>query len=464
MNPNVTLTIENTSGGIQVKVDNRLKIFSETYGQENTIIGDTNLLVENTESFSADDIILYSQLGSENAELRVLASITDTENMVSSALTQNHNRGEIISRVMYNQIVIESSPDNSTWTTVDTIDIDVTKLSTTYYHSSGVPSTYYRVAYRNSVIPALSNYSDPIQASVTTLPGTAGELIDDVRSDMGISPDDTGITTEFLLNGLREAQEKFKQDMYGFKLDELQEFEFPITVFAGRNYIDLPTNIDFGFTDRSTLALRLPTDNLTSHYPLTYVDKRFWNDYITPYSYTFTASEALIGATTLTLVNTGNLPQSGTIQVACNDVSETIIDVSFTGNNVATNTLTGVTGITRNLPANTQVWVTYGFGYPVFFTIFEEKIWFSSPLANEVNGRTAMLDYYKKMPRITTINDEVIPRYRFALKAYLSYIINRKRNSGIDKDSDPYYEEYSDSIETLQAGYYTGQTGRIITS
>lgn len=464
MQPNVSLTIENTNGGINVRVENKLQILSETYAQENTLIGDIDLLVENTESFSPSNILLYSQLGAENAEFSIILNVNDTENITVDALSQNHNRGEILARVMYNQIVIESSPDNATWSPVTTLAIDPTKLSTTYFHQAGLPSTYYRVAYRNSVIPALSNYSDPLQAQISTQEGTVAELIGDVRSEMGISPDDPSITTEFLLATTKKAIEKFKSDMFGFKLNELQEFEHPITIYAGRNFIDLPSDIDFSFTDQSTLALRLPTDNLTSFYPVNYVDKRFWNDYIIPYNYSYVASEALIGSTTLTLVNTGNLPQSGTIQVACNGVNDQIINVSYTGNDVATNTLTGVSGITRVLPVGTQVWVTFGFGYPVFFTIFEQKIWLSAPLSNEVNGRTAMLDYYKEMQNVTSINDDIIKRYKFALQSYVSFLVNRKKDSGIDITNDPYYKEYSSAIQQLQDGYYTGQYGRVITS
>ena len=463
MNPNFRLTSNNDAGGITLAINNKIKVLSETYLQSDTDIASTNFLVENTDTFSTNDIVLISQLGAENAEFGVVASVTDTENMVFPAISQNHNRGEILQRALYNQLVIERSVDALTWATVATIDMDPSRTTTSYFDPTGLVDSYYRVAFRNSVLPANSNYSSVQQSIMIPGTSTVGGFISSIRSSEGVLIEDEVITDKFLVNAINDARTLTDQLSYGYSRSWRQVFDHPISLLAGSNYADAPDDLEFDNTNRKILSLRIPTRNTIYQQPLHYVDKRMWNDIVYSYIYSFVATDALIGDATLVLEKTGNLPANGTIQVACEGATDDILTVTYTGNDVLTNTLTGVTGITRNLSAGTQIWQSFAYGYPFHYTIFEGRIWFTIPLPQELNGTLASLDYYKRMDALTDLSQEFPENYSEIYKPYVKWAIRKRMDSNITTD-DGDYQLFEKLVMTLQDANYTGQYQRIITS
>ena len=65
--------------------------------------------------------------------------------------------------------------------------------------------------------------------------------------------------------------------MANYKQSWREVFEYPIQLLAGKNYIDLPDNYDYQYTNGKLLSVRYPRINGLSPYPLNYVDKREWN-------------------------------------------------------------------------------------------------------------------------------------------------------------------------------------------
>jgi len=461
MKPTFSLTTQNTSGGVLVSVVNTIKNLSETYQQSDTIIGSTTLLVENTQGFIAGNPILLGSVGSENAEFNISPTITDSENLVTDATLQNHNRGQILSHVLYNQIVIESSPDNLTWTPLLTSLMDPTRSKTQYLDASGTPTTYYRVAFRNSVSTGTSNYAGPQQSEVSATEVTAGGIINSVIKSEGIAEDDPQITTEFLLCALDDANGYVDELSYGYARPWRQQFEYPIQMLAGSNYVELPDDMSFNDSNRHLLSVRIPTRNIAYNDPLFYIDKKQWNDFSFQYSYTYVDTVALIGATSLILENTGNLPASGTIQIACELPTDTIMAVSYTGNDVATSTLTGVTGITRNLSSGVQVWASFEYSYPFHYTIFEKRLWFSTPVPQELNGALAYIDFYKKRSKITSIDDVIEDGLSKMYTSYLKYAIKHRRDANVGvEDGD--YIIFDKIVTNITESNYNGQSLTII--
>jgi len=152
--------------------------------------------------------------------------------------------------------------------------------------------------------------------------------------------------------------------------------------------------------------------------------------------------------------------------VATSDPTQLIMNVSYTSNNLVTNTLTGVTGVTRNIPANTQVWAYSTFSVPYFFTVFEDnlgvpKLWFDRPIPNGLQGKNLYLDYYKKIEDINFLSDVVPEHYRDIYKDYMKFAIKRRRDDSLGED-DQDYKKFMRGIANILGNPYTGQTQIII--
>lgn len=463
MDPQVYITTQNNAAGVTLNIVNNIQSLADTYLQSDTVIGATSFLTENTRAFTANDIVILSRVGSENAELLTVTSVTNNETIVLSTATQNHNRGEILQRILWNQIVIETSANGTSWSTLATISIDPTRQQTSYLHAAGTSATYYRVSFKNSVTATTSNTSTAQQATQTYQASSVGSFLTNIKNLVGISDNDYQVTDSFLIGALGTARQLVDSWLFGYAFEWRQQFEYPVQLFAGRNYVDLPSNIDFSKTDRSILAFRMPVNFSTPQIPLQQVDKRAWNDACLGANYSAIAIEALSGATSLTFEQTSNFPESGTIRIACNAVGDTILEVAYTANNEATATLTGVSGVTRTLTVGTQGFISSAYGYPYQFTVFENKLWFTNPLPQEINGKYALMDYYKQLVPITSLADIFEEKYFSIYESYLRYAIKKRRDDTITlEDAD--YLTFKNQVDTLGISNYTGQMGRIRTS
>lgn len=131
------IQVINSAGNI-LRIANDLPIGSLSYTTENSTIGTTNFLLENTNDFQNTALLyLISLVGSENAEI-VTASTFAAGSVTTSASRQNHNRGERFAQIPFNKFTIEKSVDQGvTWSTLVVKDIDPTKLQTTYVDLAG---------------------------------------------------------------------------------------------------------------------------------------------------------------------------------------------------------------------------------------------------------------------------------------------------------------------------------------
>lgn len=123
--------------------------------------GGTSFTVLNTEGLVANDYILIGNLGEEQAELLQISSLASGNNVnLVVGTSHEHGPGTVVQKILYNQVEISYKTSLSgSWSVLTTIDIEPDDFFTTYNHSAGVESNYYRVRFYNSTTAVNTSYS-----------------------------------------------------------------------------------------------------------------------------------------------------------------------------------------------------------------------------------------------------------------------------------------------------------------
>lgn len=448
---------------------NQSLVIGSTWLSKDVVAGSSSFTVENSETFTtANGLLVIGQIGSPNAEcINVISGKTATVITTSTSCSFAHQRGEPIQQVQYNQVIIESSTSpTSGFSVIATINIQWSAEKTQYNDTAGTASTYYRQRFTNSVLGTFSDYSNGgVGVSQNDLgPTTASSIISSVRSAVG----NTDLPDSFFISALNDARRE-ADTKYGYgRMNEWRhKFDYPLQMLAGTNYVTLPSDIDFNETNRSLFQARYSRQGVAFNVPLRYVDKREWNLRAYLNRFSTTSSAVLSGATTLPLANTGDFGSSGTVTIATENPTQSLMTVTFTGNNLSTNTLTGCTGITRNISSGVQVWAFSTFSVPMFYTVFDDptsgahRLWFDRPIPASLQGKNLYIDYYKKIVDIVFMSDTIPEHYRDVYKDYLKFAIKRRRDDSLGED-DQDYKKFMRGIANIMGNPYTGQSQIII--
>lgn len=451
--------------GNTIKIPNELDTKVSTYISSNIASGVLAIPVDNSTDFTSGQILLLlSSIGAENSEIVTSASHT-TNSFVTLATLMAHNRGETVSELKYDQIVISKCATvDGSYSVLATQTLFTTQQNTIVYDTTGLKTDYYKLQWKNSLTGLLSDYSDPI--SVDSYPtDSVANVIYPVLKAMGVKEDDKQITIDFCLSAIDDARKYTEAKLYGIRHAWQQVFEYPIKILAGSNSIPLPEDIDYNETDRSVLACRFMIGNVLTPFNLKYIDKRSWNQIAFSVMGGTTQSVALIGATDITLDSAGDFPNtaSGVAYVATTDYTQTIMQIAYTSVDKTTNQLLGVTGITRDIPAGTRVWSRPTISQPIYYTVYSDKLVFDRIIPDSMQANNCYIDYYKKMDVVTDLSQQLPEHYREIYKWYLRYAIKYRKDISLESD-DPDLKKFEDLVQALFNNLYTGQDTTIITS
>lgn len=460
------ITVENNVGNTII-IPNQLQYSAKTYLTRDTI-NSTVITVENPTDFTASFRGLVGELGTENAEVQTISTVTQPTTTspasftASSAYILNHYRGDAIKALLYDKAVIEwCATEDGTYAVLATIDFQWTQNITYYQHGVGLSTYYYRVKFKNSLNSIETVYSLKVSPSTSALEATPAAMIDGIRDQLGISADDPVLTNKFFLNAINDARRICDTDFGNGKMKEWRaQYEYPIKMLAGTNYVDLPDDIDYTKTNRALLNARYSTNSVGNSQPIRYIDKKDWNVSSYQRRYTYVSGNVSLGAVTITLQNSGDFPDQGSLMIQAEDYDDSPISISYTSNNKNTNVISGVTGVTRNISDGAQAWAYQTTWYPLTYTVFDQKLWFDSVIPIQLNGINVYIDYYKRLENITDINAEFEEHYYDIYKNYLRFAIKRRRDDSIG-EKDPDYERFIRAVNEVQTTVYLGQYMRI---
>ena len=422
--------------------------------------GETSLSADGV-NFSVGQFVVIGTPGQEKTEIIQLSTTvapTATLFTFATPLVFSHNRGDLIRFIPANQIVAERSTDAGTnFSALTAINIRADATETYYNRPTDALTDVYRFRFFNSYSGGYSSYSDN---SVATGYGDNTIWATKNRALSQLGEQRTSlITDQFLNDSIMEARRICDQNPATLRWTFRTQFGVILgQLLAGQWKITAPTDLRDRNTFKNILSLRYGAQNRA----LTYQDRRRFNMNYLNVVHATIASDVLLGATSVTLSSTHDLDSPrGAITIANETAGASLVVISYTGNNKATNTLTGCTGVTRNITAGVDAWQRAVLGpssLPSAFTIDNGYIYFDVPVGTQWDGQDLKGDYYKAIPVIDSDADTYDEPFYDMYVSYLKYKIKYlKANGKIDRDSDPDYKDWIAGVGALIGQETSGQ-------
>lgn len=412
------------------------------------------------DNVSFNTFAVINGFGNATSELvRISSTSGDARTLtITPTLQYTHKRGGKVSVIPYSTIVIEGATTiDGSYTLVKRQDIDFQSDATavTIQFSSNPTYKFYRMYFSDweGTTTTLESSAAIYSVDATTASNTQ-DFISSVRTVNNVGID---ISDSFIIECINDARDYIDSEAPAAMRSWNSKFDYPRTLIAGTNFVELPSDIRVTHSNKSLLRARIVSNQFAFQKDLNYVDKANWN-YITRFTSPYTVvGNVSSGATSIVLDNTSSLGSFGSISIAAETVSQDIMVVTFTANDKATNTLT-VTGstVTRSITSGTQAWNATNFSYPQYYTVFDGKIWLDYPVSSQLAGSQVYLDYYKTIPRLTSIQDEMPEEYYNIYKPYIAYRLKKFRDKNI-KPTDIDYAEFRDKVKKLHDNSYNGQ-------
>ncbi len=416
--------------------------------------GQTTLSANGT-NFAVDQYVVLGNPGAEKTEIvKLHASTTPTSSVITTGATAfAHSRGDRITFIPYNQIVVERSTDSgSNFTPFTAVDIRPDATETYIQRSSDASTDVYRFRFYNATSTLYSAYSDQVTASgyadntVYAIKQRALDDLGEVKNEL--------ITDSFLNQSLWAARREVDEDERVLRLSFRTKFNQDIgNVIPGRWSVAVPSDLRDPNTNKNILALRLGRDGR----PLVYQDVNRFNQNYVNIAHTTLNGAILAAATSVTLTSSGDFDESGTIYIAAEDVTESVDSLAYTANNESTNVLSGVTGGIAHATGR-DVWQGTNFGLPVAYTIHDGVIYFDIPFDDEYAGENIYMDYYSTLVAYNSDADVLDEPETDLFVSNLKYKIKYKKSQGaLKREEDPDWKDWKDGKSRLLNKEIIGQ-------
>lgn len=319
--------------------------YKKTWISADEAAGQTTLSVIDGATFAANEYVVLGQPGTQEAEIRLISSVTATTIVVSSASTYAHPRGTLVTFIPFNQVSIETDDNSgfSSATTLATEDFDIEQAEHSYEYTTGAATDYYRARFYHEQGTRYSSYSDVLIAT-----GFADNTVYQVKRralrSVGHKIGDfdwlnDSWCNEVLEEGRRDLESQL--DRWSFR----KYFDSDIgNIVAGQYIISAPSTLREPETAKNLLALYVGRERI----PINFIDKKRMNEYYRNTAYTTLNGNVAAAASSVVLTNSRDFDDSGAITIAYTPRTATITGtISSSG--------TTVTGSSTNFDGEIEV-------------------------------------------------------------------------------------------------------------
>lgn len=398
----------------------------QTFLTNDTAAGVTSITIQNSTGFSDQQILLIGNLGNQGSEIVYInGAITGNVFTLGAATVYPHSASTSVSVIQYDYV------EFSTATTVDGVKsvLDITPLwadnQTTNFIDTTGSTGYYFGRFYDSINNLNSAYSEPIPVDGYGI-YTARSIIDSALSEINKTTSEV-LSDAYAFQQLDMFQTDVLKEMKRWSF--MQKFDSIMGQFnVGEWKIPMPTDIEDPNTNQSVYNIRVGANGR-----MTWIDKAKWDDFIFNLAYSSLSVNLIVGATTMTLVDSGdfnhltdaNTDGSGTVIIGGNSYD-------YSANDTATGILTLTTAITADntATAGQDVFQNANQGLPTYYTIFQGYLYYWPITSNEYDGLNAFIDYYTKQVRIEQDSDEIIVPDPLAASYFLQWKFLKKMNNG----------------------------------
>lgn len=342
----------------------------------------TTLTVLNTEGLVADDYIILGTVGSECTEIVKITSVDSDTQLTIGATNFAHDIDDLVSFVPYNQIAFYSATTETGTKTKQgsNVDLDVDDL-VTEVNLASVSSGYVFARYYNSTSAAWSGYSSSVpvsgfaENSLRYIIDMARLRTQELKEDL-VSDDD-------LLKIAKECSDEIETVKKNWSFT--QESTDTNLTAAIQTYAK-PTDLA-GY--ESIASMYLGYDNAS----LNYIDLKEFRYKMRSMPKTVSTAQITSGSTTINVKDTTAFGTSGTLALN-GDTS-----IPYTGK--TNKSFTGVTGVTGTHASGVEIFKSSDLDQPTDYTIWEDNLLLYPPVDKFYNLN---IDYYKSIPRMTTVS------------------------------------------------------------
>lgn len=420
-----------------------------TYLTANVAATGTTLSVKSNLGFSntdPQDLLLFEGWGIEGAEIkRVNGAITAGTSLICASLTFPHVVDCNVRRVLFDQIeILGSTTAAGSKTSIATVNINVSGMWTDYVVTS-ITYAYYHARFFNSLSTTTyySGYSDA-QAATGFDPKNVGFIrrlaFDALNEDLGGKFTLQWVYDQIYLGEFDIAKRRKRWSW-------LCSFDYDAgNLSTGQASFTLPTNIEDSKTNKSILGVRIGNER-----PLTYVDKSEFQRIREGVAYTTLGGNISPGATTVTLSDSRDFSDTGSIML--NDG----LLYSYTTNTRSTGVLSGFSAFSGSFTSGDVVWQNASLGQPLRYTVIDGTVHFDVPVSSDFNGRNIWLDYYMTPTRVDSDGDSITVNDPYAVQLWLEKQIKSKKANGELAVSDIAVVNYEAQVAKLQLNEASGQ-------
>lgn len=390
----------------------------------------TAITVESIVGFAVNLILIIVDPGNEKTEIiktHASTAPTGTTVTLASGLVFAHSQGTKIYIIDWDQVEFSHAATiTGTKSVLATIAIQADQTET-IYKDTAQTSGYYFIRFKNTIDTSYSDYSDPIpyggytdntlgKAIAYALKRNKTEYTDNVDHDFMV--EEANLCLQYARGELK-------------KWHQLQSFDYILGQTSRGIYkFALPSDA-WQYSNKSVLGFRIGDGE-----NLTYYDKTEWETELEGVEHTTLAADAAIGATSITLTNSYDFEDSGTVMIKGQEIT-------YTANNRATGVLSGIpasgTGsITAALNSGDDVWQgDYDEGEPDKFTVYGGYAYFW-PMCDASNiNKNAFMDYWKEAPSVDSDNDTLDQKRYDMIRYWLVWVVRAQiKNDGIRDEND----------------------------
>lgn len=422
----------------------------KTYLTASVAASGTSLTVADNSGLADNNLVRIGKIGEKATEIiDVNGAVTRGTALTVAALSLAHGKGAELQKVLFDQWKIYGNSSNSTTglTLIATIDQTPDAPVTTYVNA-GTEYAYYFVLPYDSVNATDGDaYSDGV-ASTGHAELSVGKVVQ--KAMWGANAKMEGsITEEWLFSEindcLRYVTGKMKRWM------SLQSFDYSLgSAELGDWSWSMPSDIEEPDFHRSILGVRVGDGDR-----LTWKDKREWETLLYDVTRTQVTTQASAADTTLEIDNSYDFADSGTVNVF---ISGTKYDITYTGvtRSTTAGVLTGVPAsgsgsISVTIPVDTDVWQGVDTGKPLYFTVFDDKLFIYPIIGSDYDYTNIWMDYFTNRTAVDSYGDVLEHRRYDAVKHWLIWKIRaRLRGDGKLDMKDGDYLIFMDILEDIK--------------
>lgn len=389
----------------------------KTFFAQDVTSNSSTITVQNDTGIEDGDYLLLGEPGNQNSEI-VQVNGAPAANVITldANTVYAHTASISIYVLKFNQVEISIAPTTTGVKVVlATLDL-VANSETTDYNDTVSTSGYYFARYKNVEDTTFSSYSDPAPYDGYTIL-SARSIIDKALNAINKNPGNETLTDEFAFQEIDNCQTECLREYKRWSF--MQEFNSIIGLTTENQLrVALPADVDDDKTTKSIWHFRI------SRYPdMLWIDKEEWDALMQTIGYSQLENAIAVNDATITLVSSGDFPDSGTVKIGANEYP-------YTANNKSTGVLTLTDVSTTTNSAGEDVTIYGSPGLPQMYTVWGGYIYFFPQISAEFVDFNMYLDYYKKQTMIQHDSDEIVLPDPTVVQYYLEWKFLKKLNNG----------------------------------